>query len=125
MGWAPQEISILERAESVRLEAGPAGSVPLGSVEIGIVTVGDVAFVRAYRGSQSAWYQAIHTYGRGFIHAEGLDRAVTFYSADPLLADAIDAAFRAKYGHHGPHAIALATSAVARHATVAITPESV
>lgn len=53
--------------------------------------------VRAYNGTASRWYQAAKANPEGRVHAAGRVFDVTFEDAPPDLADAIDAAYRAKY----------------------------
>lgn len=54
-GWSPSELRELNRAESLRLTAGPQ---PGPETELGMVTVDGQLYVRAYRGPSSRWFQA-------------------------------------------------------------------
>jgi hypothetical protein len=74
-------------------------------------------YVRAYRGTGSRWYRAAHELGHGRIRVRDIRRDVALVAvADDGLADAIDAAYHAKYGAVG----SIATSAAARSATIRI-----
>lgn len=120
--WTDNELAVLRATESLRLAAAAAGTPASGSVEIGVVTVGDAAYVRAYRGTSSTWFRATQTIGRGRICAGDLEKDVSFESADPSLADDIDAAYHSKYSRYGTAAVGLAVSAASRAATVKINP---
>ncbi|BBH67666.1 hypothetical protein ACTI_43510 [Actinoplanes sp. OR16] len=68
-------------------------------VPIWVVTVGADLYVRSWKGDAGVWYKRARRYGTGAIVAGGTERAVRFTPvADPALEEAIDAAFRAKYG---------------------------
>jgi hypothetical protein len=120
--WTDEDLAALHAAESLRLAAAPAGEQPDGTVEIGVVTISDAAYVRAYRGTRSAWFQATQTFRHGTIRTGSLKREVCFEPADPALADKIDAAYHSKYGHYGAAAVGFAVSAASRAGTVKITP---
>ena len=49
-------------------------------------------------------------------------RIVAFEDADPAAADAIDAAYRTKYRHHGEQYVNSVTDSVARSTTIRIIP---
>jgi hypothetical protein len=116
--WTDEELAALHAAESLWLAAAPAGEQSDGTVEIGVVTVGDAAYVRAYRGTRSAWFQAAQIFRHGTIRAGSLKREVRLDPADPALADKIDAAYQSKYGHYGAAAVGSTVSAASRAATV-------
>jgi hypothetical protein len=120
--WTDDELATLHAAESLRLEAAPAGTPATGRVEIGVVTVGDAAYVRAYRGIRSTWFQATQAFRHGRIWAGSLESDVSFQAADPSLMDEIDAAYHSKYGHYGAPAVGFAVNAASRAATVKIVP---
>jgi hypothetical protein len=93
-GWTPGELDELARASSLRLRAGQQ---PGPEVELGMVLAGGELYVRAYRGPQSAWFQAARDAGRGRIRAGSVARDVLLVPV-PGSADAIDTAYEAKYG---------------------------
>jgi len=114
-GWAPDELAVLVRAGSLRLTAGDEpGPV---EVELGMVIVSGELYVRAYRGPESRWFRAAQGTGRGRIRAGAIARDVLLIPA-PGPADAIDAAYHAKYGSSS----ALTASPQARAATLRIDP---
>jgi hypothetical protein len=51
--------------------------------------------------TDGAWYRHASTHPDGAVKTNGVQRDVTFTSADPATRDAIDAAYRAKYARYG------------------------
>jgi hypothetical protein len=106
-GWTPDELTALAGASSLRLTAGDG---PGPEAKLGMVLVHGELYVRAYRGPESRWFQAAQETGRGRIRAGAIARDVLLVPAlGP--ADAIDAAYHAKYGNSstlvaGPQALA-------------------
>ena len=113
-GWTRDELTVLADASSLRLTAGDG---PGPEVELGMVLVHGELYVRAYRGPESLWFQAAQETGRGRIRAGALARDVLLVPA-PGPADAIGAAYRAKYGNTGT----LVASPQALAATLRIDP---
>lgn len=111
--WNPDELAELARASSLRLRAGQQ---PGPEVDLGMVLVGGELYVRAYRGPRSRWFQAAREAGTGWISAGSLARDVLLIP-DLGPADAIDDAYRVKYGDSS-----LVASPPARAATVRIVP---
>ena len=118
--WTADELVDLNTVNSLLLEAHAPGESASGKVELGVVVVGDAVYVRAYRGPDSAWYQAALAIAVGTIRAGTIDTDVAFDSAVPGQLDSIDESYRTKYGHFGAAAVGLATSSTARAATVRI-----
>jgi hypothetical protein len=71
-------------------------------METGMVVAGDELHVRAYRGGQSGWYRAAREHGDERIRAGAVHRNVLLQiRAEIGPADAIDAAYQAKYQQLG------------------------
>lgn len=98
--WTPDELGAIGAAD----ELGIAALRPDGTLRpyttIWVVRVGDGLYVRSYRGQDAAWYQAVRRRAEGRIRADGVERDATFERAD-VDEDAIDAAYRGKYGRYG------------------------
>jgi len=84
-----------------------------------LVTDGQV-FVRAANGPSSRWYQAAVTQGAGRVRVADQEYEVTFAEAPADVADAIDAAYEAKYD--GSSAVPIMQADGPKSATVVITP---
>jgi hypothetical protein len=126
---------LLDAAYSVRLHAGPADEHRGRNVEIGVVVVGDAAYVRAFRGTASAWYRAAVASGAGTIAVDGGELEVEVeveveieveVDITPLslnhvaVLDNIDDAYRRKYGDLS----AAATGDRIRAATLRVIPRA-
>jgi hypothetical protein len=113
--WTPGELAVLTDSGSLNLSAGDGQP----GVEIGMVVAGGELYVRAYRGTQSGWYRAARERGHGRIRVGAVARDVLLQiPAEIEPADAIDAAYQAKYGNTS----AIATTPQARSATIRIIP---
>jgi hypothetical protein len=126
-GWTSDELAALDSTDTLTLAAGdpenPANNQPARDrVEVGMVIVRGGLYVRAYRGTTSGWFRATQASPTGRIWAGELSRAVRFAAANPALAEEIDAAYIARYGHLGAQAADLVNSPPARSATVRIEP---
>ncbi|GJF35121.1 hypothetical protein KNE206_78210 [Kitasatospora sp. NE20-6] len=113
--WTPRELALLGGARSLVLSAGDGGHP---GVEVGMVVVRGALLVRAQRGTGSLWYRAARESGRGRVRVGATDREVLLETGHERPAEAIDAAYRAKYGA----AAVLLTGPDAHAATVRIRP---
>ena len=100
--WTAQELAALDAAFSIVLAARTDDGPLRDSVEIGLVVTPDGAFVRAYRGPVSGWFQATQARGQGTIRFGGRTVPVRFDHAapedEPAIHDTIDRAYVRKYG---------------------------
>jgi len=92
-----------------------------------IVRHGDAVYVRSVNGTTAAWYCGVQTRHQGELTAGRLQRGVVFAEAgthageDSELDDALDAAYRAKYGRSSG-AVARITADAARATTLRVDP---
>ena len=92
-----------------------------------IVRHGDAVYVRSVNGTTAAWYRGVQTCHQGELSAGRLQRGVVFVEAgthageDSELDDALDAAYRAKYGRSSG-AVARITADAARATTLRVDP---
>jgi hypothetical protein len=98
--WSAAELDRIARAEE--LQIGPQrrdGSIrrPL---PIWVVRVGDDLPVRSWRGASGGWYRAAEATHEAHISAGRVDKNVTLSHAGDHVNDAVDAAYRTKYGRH-------------------------
>ncbi|NMO14243.1 DUF2255 family protein [Pyxidicoccus fallax] len=119
--WPTEELRRIADADDLHIapfrEDGRTYGTPTW---IWSVRVGDALYVRAYYGQASRWYQAAKREQAGRIHAAGLVKEVTFEPVDGAINDAVDAAYRAKYGD-SPYLGAMVSDR-ARSATVKVLP---
>jgi hypothetical protein len=67
---------------------------------IWVVRVGDELYVRSWRGHDGSWYRAALTSGEGNISAGGVKRHVAYEPVGEEVNDAVDKAYRQKYGRY-------------------------
>jgi hypothetical protein len=76
------------------------------------------SLVRSANGPDNPWYRRAQAAKAGRIRAGGLERAVSFETADAAVQGAIDAAYHAKYDRYGPRIVGSVTGTGARDVTV-------
>jgi hypothetical protein len=102
--WAKEELDAIGAADQLDIAARREDGTLHPSTTIWVVRVGDELCVRSYRGQGGAWYQATQRRPEGRIRAGGVHRDATFELAKDVDEDedAVDAAYRSKYGRYGP-----------------------
>jgi hypothetical protein len=84
---------------------------------------GNDLYVRSGYGDRAAWYRGTQRQRDGHIKAGGVEKDVRFEdAADAALNDAIDAAYRSKYLHHGAQWVDPMVAAEARSTTIKLVP---
>jgi hypothetical protein len=99
--WSEDDLTRLGGAEQIDISTRRRDGSLRPFVPIWIVTVDGALYVRSYRGTGGAWYRHATAHPAGTIRANGVQRDVTFTPADAAVRDAIDAAYRTKYGRYG------------------------
>ena len=103
MDWTEDQLAHIGEAQDCRIAVEIGGGFPKRTT-VWIVRCGDALYVRHYFGAESRWYNAALDANRGEVDADGETFGVTFaLEGDAAPNDAIDAAYRAKYGS-GPAA---------------------
>ena len=87
---------------------------------IWIVAVDGDLYVRCYRGPQGSWYRMARRTRRGRIQGTGYEVEVTFADATDISPDAVDDAYRGKYGR-SPYVDAM-VAREARATTLKVNP---
>ena len=117
---------------STELDAlGSAGELEISSrrddgtlsppVTIWAVRHDDDVYVRSVNGPSATWYRAAKRRGAGWISSGGVERDVRFSGSRAEVEDAIDGAYRAKYGASSS-ATRRITAPLARDTTIRLTP---
>lgn len=120
--WTNEELSRIAAADELRIAALREDGTLRPAVPIWVVRVGDDLDVRSVNGPTAAWYRGTQARPEGRIAAAGQEKEVRFVAADPARADAIDAAYRAKYRRYAASIVDHIVSAGARSATLQIVP---
>jgi len=72
-----------------------------GPTTIWVVRAGDDLYVRSWRGPTAGWFRAAQRTHEGRISAGDVEKDVRFVDSDVDVDDAVDSAYRAKYGSSG------------------------
>jgi hypothetical protein len=99
--WTPEQLDAIGTAEELDIAALRPDGTLRPYTTIWVVRVGDGLYVRSYRGQGGTWYQAVQRRPEGRIRAGGVERDATFEHPTDVDEDAIDAAYRSKYGRYG------------------------
>ena len=122
-GWRADELSAIDGCG----EAGIATRRSDGTLRAArtVWIVRHAVYVRSVNGTTAAWYRGVQTCHEGDLSAGRLQRGVVFVEAGTHagegsgLDDALDAAYRSKYGRSSS-AVARITADVARATTLRV-----
>jgi hypothetical protein len=117
-GWTNEELSAVGDAEELRIASRRADDTWRKPTIIWVVRTNDELFVRSVNGPAAAWYRGVEDQAGTRIWAGGVEADVDVVRADEGAEDAIDEAYRAKYGRRYPGPTRSITSALARSTTV-------
>ena len=116
--WTPQELDRVGRAQELQLASKRRQGGFSKYVTMWVVRVGDNLYVRSAYGPENPWYRRARSAGQGRVRAGGVERDVTFASADATIQADIDAAYHAKYDRYGPQIVGSVTGPHAHAVTV-------
>ena len=121
--WTRDELDRIGKADELQIVTLRHDSTPRKPVTIWVVRHGDDLYVRSGYGDRAAWYRSTRRHRDGQIRAGGVEKDVRFEdAADPALNDAIEAAYRSKYLHHGAQWVDPMVAAEARSTTIKLVP---
>jgi hypothetical protein len=98
--WTSQELDRIGAAQELAIAVRRQDSSLRRPVPIWVVRVGDEFYVRSWRGADGSWYRAATATHEARISAGGVDRDVVLAEAVADANDAVDAAYRDKYGRY-------------------------
>jgi len=102
--WSAAELEQIGGAEELEIAPRRSDGSPLRPRPIWVVRVGEQLYVRSWRGPGGSWYRTARATHQGHIAAGGIDRDVSLAEVgDDDLNDAVDAAYRAKYGRYSSY----------------------
>ena len=120
--WTAQELELIDTTDNV----GVASRRPDGSlrrfITVWAVRVGDDVFVRSAYGPDNPWFVRAKASGSGRTRVARRERDVMFEVPSDGLADAITAAYHAKYDRHPPRVVATVVSPEAVGCTLRLVP---
>jgi hypothetical protein len=96
--WTADDLDTIGTADELQIAPLRADGSLRPYTTIWVVRVGDDLYVRSVRGRRGAWFRHALERGAGRIRAGGVERDVTVAEAEDADHDAIDRAYRNKYG---------------------------
>jgi hypothetical protein len=98
--WTTHDLSRIGEAYELHIAPRREDGTLRPAVPIWVVCVGDELYVRSWRGDGGRWYRAAQASGEGHVSAGGVSKDVALLAAGEEVDDAVDAAFRKKYGRY-------------------------
>ena len=126
-GWRADELSTIDGSGEVDIATRRSDGTLRAARIVWIVRHGNAVYVRSVNGTTAAWYRGVQTCHEGELSAGRLRRRVVFVEAGTHagegsgLDDALDAAYRGKYGRSSG-AVAHITADVSRATTLRTDP---
>lgn len=125
--WTTTELDAIDGVDEVTIATRRRDGSLRSDRIVWLVRHEDAVYVRSVNGTTAAWYRGVQTAHQGHLGAGSVDRDVVFVEAGDHvgetsgLDDALDAAYRAKYGQWaGP--VTSITSDGARATTLRVDP---
>jgi hypothetical protein len=119
--WTPEELERIGQAEELEMAPLRADGTARRPVPIWVVRAAEGLYVRSWRGTAGSWFRAAQASHAGHVSAAGVDKDVALVEAGDDVNDAVDAAYRAKYGRY-PRYVEPMVSAQARATTLRLLP---
>jgi len=120
--WSESDLAAIGDAEELHIEPQLSDGTTDAALPIWVVRIGNDLYVRAYRGTTGHWYRRIMSTGRAAVSAGGVVAHATFTVPDDAPTAAIDAVYRAKYGHYAESIVGPMVQPSAQAATLRLTP---
>jgi hypothetical protein len=116
--WTPEELDRIGRAEELHLATRRRDGGLSRYVTMWVVRASDSLYIRSAYGPGNPWYRRARAAAEGRVRAGGVERDVTFESADAALQGDIDSAYHAKYDRYGPQIVGSVTGPQAHAVTI-------
>src|ERR1700712_5686383 len=120
--WTPDELERIAAPDEVRIAPVRRNGELRQPTTIWLVRAGDELYVRAAYGADKGWHGVARTSGQARLTAGGSDHDVAVEDADPAVLDAVDAAYRDKYGNRYASIVEDINNAEKRATTLRVTP---
>ena len=121
--WTNDELQRLADAEELEIAPVRRNGELRRATPIWVVRAGDELYVRAAYGANKGWHGVARGSHRARIAAGGVERDVTVEDADRAVLDAVDAAYRDKYGRRYAQIVDSVIDAEHRASTLRLLPE--
>jgi hypothetical protein len=119
--WTDKEIDALGAAGELEISSRRADGTLSPPVTIWAVRHDDNVYVRSVNGPSATWYRAAKRRAAGRISSGGVERDVRLLDPEGDVEDAIDTAYRDKYGALSS-ATQRITAPLARQTTIRLRP---
>jgi hypothetical protein len=120
--WTSGELEKIAAADELQLASARRDGTLRKPVTIWVVRHGDDLYVRSVSGRTSGWFRGVEGRHEGRISDGGVDKDVVFVDAEDDVDDAIDAAYRTKYGAYPAAYVDPTVTSEARAATIRLVP---
>jgi len=121
--WTNDELQRIADAEELEMAPVRRNGELRRATPIWVVRAGDELYVRAAYGANKGWHRVARSSHRARITAGGIERDVTVEDADRGILDAVDAAYRDKYGGRYAQIVDSITDAEHRATTLRLLPQ--
>jgi hypothetical protein len=122
--WTEEELHRIGDAEELEIAPVRRDGTMRDPRLIWVVRAGDDLYVRAAYGAESGWHRIARASGQARISARGVEKDVTVEDADVGVLDAVDAAYREKYGRRYTSIVDSITDADHRATTLRLLPRT-
>jgi hypothetical protein len=119
--WTADELERIGAAEELQMAPLDRDGAPRRPVPIWVVRAGADLYVRSWRGAAGGWFRAAQASHAARVRAGGVERDVDLVEASGDLNDAVDAAYRDKYGRY-PSYVEPMVRAAAQATTLRLVP---
>ena len=101
--WTREELERIGAAEELEIAPLGADGAPRSRVPIWVVRAGGDLYIRSWRGTGGGWFRAAKASHAAHVRAGGVERDVELLEANDAVNDAVDAAYRDKYGRYSSY----------------------
>jgi hypothetical protein len=119
--WTEDELRRIDAAQELEIAPVRRNGDLRTPTPIWAVRAGDEIYVCAAYGPGTGWHRVARASGEGRIHAGGVEKDVTIEDVEETVYDAVDAAYRVKYGRYSSIVDGI-TDEQARYTTLRIRP---
>jgi hypothetical protein len=102
-GWSTDELNRVGGASELQVASMRSDGSLRRPLPIWVVRVDDDLYVRSWRGPAGQWYRDAASRHQAHIWGGGVDRDVALVDSGAEVDDAVDEAYRSKYGRHSSY----------------------